>query len=162
MKRLFFPLLLVFLAAELFAQNLTALETRIISAGPEEMLRMVMDRNLEQDFLDIYYKFEDREFHEFFPEYMAVFSGVTEEECLFIVLKVALVAALGSGDIYSTEEALDFLDFFGEISSAENRSEMPDDLLELMESSRYWQDIIAFYRILDPEAFFRKRFPENF
>ncbi|MCL1927646.1 MAG: hypothetical protein FWG07_02490 [Treponema sp.] len=161
MKRLFIPLLLFFLAAELFAQNLTALEKRIVSAGPEEMLLIVMDRNLEKELLDIYYKFDEMEFDEIFPVYMSAFSGTTEEECMVIMLKVALISALGCGYKNGVEEAMDFLFLLGEIASMENLSELPDDLLELMEN-RYWQDFIAFYQIFDPDVYLNERFPEYF
>lgn len=143
----------------LFAQSLTPLERQIIMAGPEEMLRMVMDPGMEQGLRSLFTKIEETEADDIFPAYMDTFPGITLDECVFIILKVALISALGSGDEYGIEMGFDILDFFEEIDSIEDISHLPDDILEYMESS-YYQDCISFYRIFDPETFLQERFPD--
>ena len=163
MKKFYALFLFLFIGSRLFAQNLTVLERQIIQAKPEEMVRMVMDHSLEKELQRIYSKIELLEVDDVFPEYMAAFPGISEEECLFIILKVAIVSALGSGDEYGIENAFDILDFCEEIDSMiiEDYLQLPEDVRALMESP-YWQDCIAFYRIFDPEVFFRERFPEYY
>lgn len=161
MKRLYVFLLLFLFGAEVFAQNLTALERKIVMASPEEMLNMVMDRNYQQELLRIFTGLEEMDVDEVFPVYMAEFPGITKDECLYIILKVALIAALGSGDENGLETGFDILGFCEEIDSISNSSELPEELQDLVESS-YWQDCIAFYRMFDSEVFLKERFPEYF
>ena len=160
MKRAYAVFLLLFLGGRLFAQNLTALERQIILAEPEEMYRMVMNRSLEKDLQNVYNKIEFLEVDDVFPEYMAAFPGISEEECMFIILKVAIVSALGSGDEYGIENAFDILDFCEEIDSMsmEEFLKLPIEVQVLMQNP-YLQDCIAFYRIFDPEVYFKERFP---
>ena len=161
MKRFFIPLLLFFFAAGLFAQNLTPLEKQIISAGPEEMLNLVMDRNKESELNLLYNHIEEMTLEEIILAYSVPFPEITEEECMFIILKVALVAALGSGDKLGVSTGLDILEFCDEIDSMTDTAYLPEELKALTESS-YWKDCIAFYHLFDPESFLKERFPGYF
>ena len=124
---------------------------------------MIMNRSLANELQSIYNKIEMMEVDDVFPEYMAAFPGISEEECMFIILKVAIVSALGSGDEYGIENAFDILDFCAEIDSMSREEflQLPAETRSLMESP-YWQDCIAFYRIFDPEMYFSERFPEYY
>ena len=161
MKRLYAFLFFVFFCPLLFAQNLSPLERQIIMASPDEMLGIVMDRSYEQGLLQIYAGIEEMDVDEVIPAYMAAYPGTTEDECLFIILKVALIASLGAGTGYSIETGFDILDFCAEIDSIQDISELPEELYELIEST-YWKDCIGFYRIFDPEEFLQERFPEYY
>jgi hypothetical protein len=161
MKKLFVLCIFLLFGKELFAQNLSALERQIILAAPEEMLRMVLDPGMEAGLCALFEKIEELEADEIFPAYMAAFPGITEDECAFIILKVALIAALGSGNEYGVDIGLDILDYCEEVDSMADLAHLPEDIQELMKSP-YWQDCIAFYRIFDYEVFFTERYPEYF
>ena len=161
MKRLLLFFLLAFPVFQLFAQKLTALEKQIILAGPEEMLQIVQNRNLEKELFNIYSLIGDRGIDEIVTAYSASFPGITEDECMYIILKVALISSLGSGNEDGIETAFDILEFCEEIDSIADKEELPEDIQTLIESS-YWKDCIAFYRLFDSDAFLRERFPEYF
>ena len=158
MKKLYVLLLLAFLAAPLFTQNISALERQIVMAGSEEMLRLINDRTLEKELHSIFSHFQEDE-REVISDYMAVFPGINILESFFIILKVGIVAALGSGDENYIEAALDAFDYFDEFDSIEDFSDIPNEMLEALESP-YWQDLYGFYRIFDLDAFIKKRYPE--
>lgn len=161
MKKIIVPLLLFFLTMEIFARNLTALERQIIMAGPEEMLSLIMDRHMEKEMLSIYNSFADLDSDEIISGITTAFPGTSEEECLFLIIKLVLVVSLGSGDEDGLETGLDILEFLSEIDSITGTEELPEDIKTFMKSS-CWKDCIEFYRLFDPESFLRDRFPEYF
>ena len=158
MKRLCMPLFLLLLAGHLFAQNLSALERRIILAGPEEMLRLVMDRSLEKEMLAIINHFEDQDGDETLSAIGASFPGISEEECELLFLKLALIAALGSGNEDHIETGIDILEFLEMIELMAEIEEMNEDILTFMESS-YLKDCIVFIHLFDADLFLKERYP---
>ena len=161
MKRFCIPLFLFIIAGHLFAQGFSALERRIVLAGPEEMLRLVLDRSLEKEMLAIINHFEDQGGEETLSAISAAFPGIREDECSFLLIKLALVASLGSGDEDVVETGMDILEFLGMIDFMKDFDEMDDDLQAFLESS-YWKDCIAFFHLFDADAFLEERFPGIF
>ena len=161
MKKFFIVLTLFFLANQLFARDLTALERRIIMAGPEEMIQMVKDRSLEKELFNIYNYVENLDSDEIMDTFLQAFPGITEDECLFIIIKLALVVSLGSGDEEGIEMGLDILEFCEEVEYMAESEYLPEDIQAFVDSS-YWKDCLAFYKMFDPESFLKERFPDYF
>ena len=157
MKKLFL-LSFIFISGQIFSQNLSDLERQIIMASPEEMLQIVHNRSLESELNSIYEYFENSDSDDLVEIYSSYFPGITEEECMFLMIKLILVASLGSGNEYGFDMGLDILEMCGDFESSDitGLSEIEQALV----NSTYWKDCMAFYKMFDVEAFIQDRFPE--
>ena len=157
MKKLFL-LCFVFIAGQIFSQNLSILERQIIMASPEEMLQIVHNRSLESELNSIYEHIEDSDTDGLIELYSSYFPGITEEECMFLLIKLILVVSLGSGNEYGVDMGLDILEMCGDFESSDitGLSEIEQAFI----NSTYWKDCMAFYKMFDVEAFIKERFPE--
>ena len=163
MKRIF-VLSFVFLAGRLFAQDLTALERRIIMAGPEEMLDIIQDSRLESELNSIYNHIEaliDSEADE--DDVIAVFSssfpGTTREECMAMIFKLLLTASFGSGDEEAIEMGMEALYMFRYFEFYIDEMDLDEEDKAFVESS-YWKDCMAFSKLFDAKAFIEERYPD--
>jgi hypothetical protein len=163
MKKVLPAVLFLGILFPLFSFELTDLEKRIIRAEPEEMLSLVLDRSMEGELLAIYRRYEDQavDLEEVIEGYIAAFPGATDEECQFMLYKLGLVTALGSGDQQTVYYGLELLMFCIQINTMAAMEELPEDFAGLI-NSEYWKDCTEFAGLFDSESFMDERFPEDY
>ena len=127
-------------------------------AAPEEMLRMVTDRSLEKEMFGIINHFDNQDKWEIISAIVAAFPGTSEDEGEFLIIKLALVASLGSGDEEFIEMGIEFLESLEMIELMIDDYMIDEDIKAFVESS-YWKDCVAFSRLFDANAFLKERFP---
>jgi hypothetical protein len=160
MKKTVWAVLFLGMVAPLFCFELSDLEKRIIQAKPEEMLSIVLDRTMEAELLAIYQRYEETtvDLEEVVEGYMDAFPGATDEECQFMLFKLGMVTALGSGDRQTVYYGLDLLMFCDQINAMAAIEELPEDFAALIDSG-YWKDCTEFVELFDSESFIAERFP---
>jgi len=162
MKKTVVLLLFIFSVIPLFTQELSVLEKRIIMAGPEEMLLLVMDRSMEKDLHSIISRYEEIDdiAEELFTTFKTTYPGTAEEEYEIMLLKLFLVSALGSADWDNVSDCMGMLEF---LSIAEALSEMmdPTEETEAYMNSKYWKDCIAFAKLFDSDSYIKERFGKD-
>ena len=107
----------------------------------------------------IYSNFEDSDPEEIILSYLDIFPGITEEEGSVLLIKLILVASLGSGSEDGIYMGLEILEICSEFESMRNMGEIPADL-QFLTNNPYWNDCLAFYKLFDPDEFIEERFPE--
>ncbi|MCL1814500.1 MAG: hypothetical protein FWG27_01580 [Treponema sp.] len=163
-KTLIFLSLLSFLGP-LFAFEISGLEKEIIMAGPEDMIRLVLDRGNEEDLYNIYKRIEANidgyDAEEVFNAFSLVFPETDKKEYIFMMFKLFLVVSLGSGDREMIEMGLELLEYLDEINvelaESTDLAEMLRDDLYLLDS-QYLKDCLAFTGLFDSDLFIRQRF----
>jgi hypothetical protein len=129
------------------------------------MASIVQNRGLEKQLLDVFKRYEDEsvELEDVYPAFRKENPSATEADLQFMVFKVGMIAALGSGSLDTVLEGLELLEFLKEfdafIKMAEGEGVDTDELTSA-KNSKYWQDCIAFANTFDNEAFMAQRFPE--
>jgi hypothetical protein len=163
MKKVVVAVLFLGILSPLFSFELADLEKRIIRSDPEEMLSIVLDRSREGELLAIYQRYEDQsaDLEEIIESYLAAFPGTTDEECQFMLFKLGLVTALGSGDRQTVYSGLELLMFCIQINAMASMEELPEDFANLINSS-YWKDCAEFSELFDSESFMTERFPGDY
>jgi hypothetical protein len=162
LKKLLAALFLLGFLTPLFSFELTDLEKRIIRAGPEEMLSIVLDSSMESQLLAVYQRYEeDIDLEEVVAGYMDAFPEVSEEDCQFMLFKLGLVSSLGCGDWQTVYYGLDLLMFCIQINTMADMEELPEEFADLINSA-YWQDCTGFSRLFDSESFMAARYPDEF
>ena len=149
------------LTHQIFARDLTSLERQIIMAAPEEMLQIVNNRNLEKELLATYLYIEEFQEKELMDMVFSAFPGISENECIFIILKLGLVVSFGSRNEDAMKMGLDIIDLIKEVEYNIYMDDLTEELEEFVNST-YWADCYAFYQSFDPEAFIEEYFPDFF
>jgi hypothetical protein len=143
---------------------LTDLEKRVIKANPQEMASLVRNRGLERQFLAIFTRYEEtEELEDIYPTFLKENPAANEADLQFMILKVGMIAALGSGQFDTVMEGLELVGFLKEFDTllAEIEDQGIDsEELSMAKNSRYWKDCINFANSFDLEAFMGQRFPD--
>jgi hypothetical protein len=167
MKKITLGLFLLVLSLPLFSLDfvLTNLEKQIIRANPQEMAAMVQNRRLEKQFFEVFKRYEDEdiELEDIYPIFRREQPNATEADLQFMIFKVGLVSALGSGDFDTVSEGMGLIEFCKEFDSFMKIAESEGVNTEELDSARkskYWKDCIDFANSFDTEAFIASRFPE--
>ena len=161
MKKLFVFLFFAVFLPPLFSFELSSLARQIITAEPEEMLALVLDETYQEALNGICRQLEEQDSDDIIEAFKNTYPGITDNEVMFIVLKLGLVAALGSGGREYLDTALEIVEFCEQVESMTGLAEMPEDLLVLTES-KYWKDCLAFIKLVDIDSLLMERFPEEF
>ena len=162
MKKIVIFLCLLFAIVPLFAYDFSALEKRIMAADPEEMRRIVLDRSLESELNAIFKRIEaigDTP-EDITDACKTVFPGLTDEEYLLMLVKLILIAALGSGDYKTVTECSEL---FVSLTQFEAMLELmePTEETPAFFNNRYWEDCIGFAALFDYDSFIAERFGED-
>ena len=162
MKKTIIFLFFIFSVFPVFAYDFSALEKRIIMAGPEEMRTIVTDRSMENDLLGIFRRIEvlSDDPEELYTACEKAFPGLAEEDYQIMLLKLILISALGSGDRDNVVECSEMLGF---LMAFDSMLEMADPSMEIeaFMNSRYWKDCVGFAALFDSNTFIAERFGEG-
>ena len=161
MKKIFVFLFLTVFLAPLFSFELSSLVKQIITAEPEEMLALVLNQSYKKDLQEICRQLEEQDSDDIIEALKNAFPGITDDETMFIALKLGLVCTLGSGDRAYLNTALEIVEFCEQVESMTGMAEMPEALLTLT-GSKYWKDCLAFLKLIDIDSLLMERFPEEF
>jgi hypothetical protein len=167
MKKPVLCISLFFLVFPLFSIDfaLTDLEKQIIKAGPGEMTVMVRNRGLEKQLLEIFVRYEDEsvELDDLYPVFQREQPNATETDLQFMIFKIGLVSALGSGSLDTVLEGVEYLNFLKEFDGFLKMAEsegLDTEEFNAIKNSKFWKDCINFANSFESEAFIAQRFPE--